>query len=74
VLLNELKKGALHYSYHNLQRLISGGYVSDEEIGKRPLSKLVRDVSEELGVVEVVKICIALHKVVRYSCNAIHVV
>jgi len=30
-----------------LQRLISTEYVSDNEIEKRPLSKLVRDISEE---------------------------
>jgi len=34
----------------DLQRLISGGYVSDDEIGKRPLSKLVKDISNELGL------------------------
>jgi len=43
-------EGTLFKNRENLQRLISGGYVSDEEIGKRPLSKLVRDVSEELGL------------------------
>jgi len=25
-------------------------YISDEEIGKRPLSKLIKDISEELGL------------------------
>jgi len=43
-------EGTLFKNREDLQRLISGGYVSDEEIGKRPLSKLVRDVSEELGL------------------------
>jgi len=47
-------EGTLFKNREDLQRLISGGYVSDEEIGKRPLSKLVRDVSEELGVVKIV--------------------
>jgi len=43
-------EGTLFKNREDLQRLISGGYVSDEEIGKRPLSKLVRDVSEALGL------------------------
>ena len=43
-------EGTLFKNREDLQRLISGGYVSDEEIGKRPLSKLIRDVSEELGL------------------------
>jgi hypothetical protein len=43
-------EGTLFKNREDLQRLISGGYVSDEEIGKRPLSKLVKDISEELGL------------------------
>ncbi len=38
-------------SEEDLQRLISGGYVSDDEIGKRPFSKLVKDISEELRLI-----------------------
>ncbi len=44
-------EGTLFKNREDLQRLISGGYVSDGEIGKRPLSKLVKDISSELGLV-----------------------
>jgi len=43
-------EGTLFKNREDLQRLISGGYVSDNEIGKRPLSKLVKDISNELGL------------------------
>jgi len=43
-------EGTLFKNREDLQRLISGGYVSDEEIGKRPLSKLIKDISNELGL------------------------
>jgi 5-methylcytosine-specific restriction endonuclease McrA len=43
-------EGTLFKNREDLQRIISGGYVSDEEIGKRPLSKLVKDISDELGL------------------------
>ena len=43
-------EGTLFKNREDLQRLISGGYVSDDEIGKRPLSKLIKDISEELGL------------------------
>ena len=45
-------EGTLFKNKEDLQRLISGGYVSDEEIGKRPLSKLIKDISEELGLLK----------------------
>ena len=44
-------EGTLFKNREDLQRLISGGYISDDEIGKRPLSKLVKDISQELGLV-----------------------
>lgn len=44
-------EGTLFKNKEDLQRLISGGYISDEEIGKRPLSKLIKDISKELGLV-----------------------
>ena len=44
-------EGTLFKNKEDLQRLISGGYVSDEEIGKRPLSKLIKDISQELGLI-----------------------
>ncbi len=43
-------EGTLFKNREDLQRLISGGYVRDEEIGKRPLSKLIKDISAELGL------------------------
>ena len=43
-------EGTLFKNREDLQRLIGGGYVSDEEIGKRPLSKLIKDISGELGL------------------------
>ncbi|HHS93655.1 MAG TPA: hypothetical protein ENK82_09940 [Campylobacterales bacterium] len=43
-------EGTLFKNREDLQRLISGGYISDEEIGKRPLSKLIKDISSELGL------------------------
>jgi len=43
-------EGTLFKNREDLQRLISGGYISDEEIGKRPLSKLIKDISIELGL------------------------
>ena len=41
-------EGTLFKNREDLQRLMSGGYVRDEEIGKRPLSKLIKDISQEL--------------------------
>ena len=35
----------------DLLRLITCGYVSDEDLNKRPLSKLIKDISEELGLI-----------------------
>jgi len=52
--IDELLKeyeGTLFKNKEDLQRLISGGYVSDEEIGKRPLSKLIKDITNELGII-----------------------
>lgn len=43
-------EGTLFKNKEDLQRLISGGYISDDEIGKRPLSKLIKDISQELGL------------------------
>ena len=44
-------EGTLFKNREDLQRLILGGYISDDEIGKRPLSKLTRDISVELRLV-----------------------
>jgi len=44
-------EGTLFKNREDLLRMVNGGYVSDEEIGKRPLSKLIKDISKELGLV-----------------------
>ncbi len=52
--LDELMKkyeGTLFKNREDLQRLISGGYVTEDEIGKRPLSKLIKEISQELGLI-----------------------
>lgn len=46
-LLNRYE-GTLFKNREDLMRLITCGYITDEEIGKRPLSKLIKDISEEL--------------------------
>jgi len=48
--LFEQYEGTLFRNREDLLRLITCGYVSDDEIGKRPLSKLIKDISEELGL------------------------
>jgi len=35
----------------DLLRLVTGGYISDDDINKRPLSKLIKDISEELKLI-----------------------
>ncbi len=44
-------EGTLFKNREDLQRLIGGGYINDNEIGKRPLSKLIKDISQELGLI-----------------------
>jgi hypothetical protein len=44
-------EGTLFKNREDLMRLITCGYITDEEIAKRPLSKLIKDISEELGLV-----------------------
>ena len=41
----------LDFSYEDIYRFITCGYMNYENLHKRPLSKLVRDISEELGLV-----------------------
>ena len=43
-------EGTLFRNREDVLRLITGGYVRDEELNKRPLSKLVKDISEELDL------------------------
>ncbi len=44
-------EGTLFKNREDLLRLITCGYVSDEDINKRPLSKLIKDISEELELI-----------------------
>jgi hypothetical protein len=44
-------EGTIFKNKEDLMRLITCGYVNDEDINKRPLSKLMKDVSEELGLI-----------------------
>lgn len=44
-------EGTLFKNREDLMRLVTCGYVSDEDLHKRPLSKLIKDISEELGLV-----------------------
>ncbi|WP_456480592.1 hypothetical protein [Nautilia sp.] len=51
--LDELFKkyeGTFFKNIEDLKRLISGGYISESEINKRPLSKFIKDISEELEI------------------------
>ncbi|MCX6051362.1 MAG: hypothetical protein NTZ60_02510 [Campylobacterales bacterium] len=41
-------EGTLFKNREDLLRLVTYGYVSDEDLHKRPLSKLIKDISEEL--------------------------
>lgn len=44
-------EGVLFKNREDLLRLITCGYITDDEIHKRPLSKLIKDISEELGLI-----------------------
>ena len=44
-------EGTLFKNREDLLRLITCGYISEEEIGRRPLSKLIKDISQELGLI-----------------------
>ncbi|MDX9814187.1 MAG: hypothetical protein RBS91_05945 [Sulfurimonadaceae bacterium] len=48
--LFERYSGTLFSTREELMRLITCGYISDEDINKRPLSKLIKDISEDLGL------------------------
>lgn len=51
--LDELLKkyeGTLFKNREDLLRLVSGGYINEDEINKRPLSKLIKDISEDLEI------------------------
>jgi len=44
-------EGTLFKNREDLLRLVTCGYITDEEIGKRPLSKLIKDISQELDLI-----------------------
>ncbi len=44
-------EGTLFKNREDLMRLVTCGYINDEDIGKRPLSKLIKDISEELELI-----------------------
>jgi hypothetical protein len=43
-------EGTLFKNKEDVMRFILGNYISEEDLGKRPLAKLTRDISEELGL------------------------
>ena len=43
-------EGTLFKNKEDVMRLVLGNYISEEDLGKRPLAKLTRDISEELGL------------------------
>jgi hypothetical protein len=52
--IDELMKnyeGTLFKNREDLMRLIFGGYITDKEISKRPLSKLTKDILEQLEII-----------------------
>ena len=44
-------EGSLFKNREDVLRHITGGYIEDKDINKRPLSKLIKDISEELGLI-----------------------
>lgn len=48
---NEAKLLTLVKNEEDLLRLIFGGYISDEDLHKRPLSKLTKDILEQLEII-----------------------
>lgn len=44
-------EGTLFKNREDLMHLITCGYITEEEISKRPLSKLIKDISEELDLI-----------------------
>ncbi len=44
-------EGTFFRNLEDLMRLVSDGYINESEINKRPLSKLIKDISEELGLI-----------------------
>ncbi len=44
-------EGTLFKNHEDVLKHITGGYVEDKDINKRPLSKLIKDISEELDLI-----------------------
>ena len=44
-------EGSLFKNREDVLRHITGGYIEDKDINKRPLSKLIKDISEELDLI-----------------------
>ncbi len=44
-------EGTLFKNREDVLRHITGGYIEDKDINKRPLSKLIKDISEELNLI-----------------------
>jgi hypothetical protein len=44
-------EGSLFKNREDVLRHITGGYIEDKDIDKRPLSKLIKDISEELDLI-----------------------
>jgi hypothetical protein len=44
-------EGTLFKNREDLMRLVTCGYVSDDDLHKRPLSKLIKDISQELELI-----------------------
>jgi len=49
--LSQKYEGTLFKNREDILRHITGGYVEDKDINKRPLSKLIKDISEELDLI-----------------------
>lgn len=45
-------KFSIFESKEEIERLITGGYTSPDDYGKRPLSKMISDISRELGLIK----------------------
>ena len=41
-------EGTFFKNKEDLLRLVSGGFINEDEINKRPLSKLIKDIMEEI--------------------------
>ena len=41
---------SLNFNEDEIHRFITCGYLKDEDLHKRPLSKLIKHISEELGI------------------------